>query len=126
MPAMSKVNYRETHFPHPTLTPVIGYPTYPTIVLLQQETNANLASVPTTLSDGLNGHVGLGLSAMAYARGFSVPYARPDKPDPYVPPIDNNVLVHQRAEKQHKEIRRSISRSQPSRAYLFEYDQGCS
>ena len=93
MPAMSKVNYRETHFPHPTLTPVIGYPTYLTIVLLQQETNANLASVPTTLSDGLNGHVGLGLSKTAYARGCSVPYERPDQPEKYVPPTDTDVLV---------------------------------
>jgi hypothetical protein len=104
MPARSKVNYRETHFPHPTLTPIVGSPTYPSIVLLQQETNANLASVPTTLSDGLNGHVGLGLSETAYARGCSVPYARLGKPDKYVPPTKDDVILHQRAEKQHKEL----------------------
>jgi hypothetical protein len=33
-----------------------------------------------------------------------VPYARPAKPDTYVPPSDTNVLIHQRAEKRHKEL----------------------
>ena len=104
MSTMSKLNFRETHFPHSTLTSIVGYPTYDTIVQLQEETVANLTSVDSTLSDGLNGHAGLGLSATAYARGCSTPYVRPTKPEPYEAPIDPSVLVQQRAEKEHKKL----------------------
>jgi hypothetical protein len=104
MPAMSKTNYRDSHFPHPTLTPVVGYPTYATILQLQNETNENLFSVPSTLGGGINGHVGLGLSKTAYARGCSTPFDRPDAPGAFIPPSDTNELVQQRAERKHKEL----------------------
>ena len=104
MSTMSKLNFRETHFPHPTLTPIVGYPIYDTIIKMQEETISNLTSIDSTLSDGLNGHAGLGLSPTAYARGCSTPYHRPTKPAEYEAPADPSVLVQQREEKAYKKL----------------------
>jgi hypothetical protein len=39
-------------FPHPTITPVIGIPTYESIAEINLKLNANAASVHSNLGDG--------------------------------------------------------------------------
>ena len=47
MPAMfSKLNFRETQFPHPTVTPVTGYPAYPDIQQVRREVPNFILSLP--------------------------------------------------------------------------------
>jgi hypothetical protein len=99
----SKLNFRETHFPMPTLTPISGYPGYSDIQQLQREVSANLHSVPSTLGGGSHGHMGLGLATTPYLRGCDTPFHRPGPPGPYLPPDDPDALVQQRAEREHKE-----------------------
>ena len=106
MPAMSKLNFKETHFTYPTLTPITGYPTFQDIQQLRRETSANLISVESPLNEEHHGHIGLGLPAATYQRAFAAVYVRAPNPGPYVPPADlNNELAQQRAEKRHKELK---------------------
>ena len=50
------------------LTPIVGKPTYTTLKTLKDQLKANAASVPTTLSGGNHGYLGLILSPAAYAK----------------------------------------------------------
>ena len=74
-------NLREHFFQHPTLSKIIGDPTYTSLALLERECKANGKSVPTTLGGGNQGHLGLVSSALAYARvSPGVPFIRPRLP----------------------------------------------
>ena len=53
------VNYRETHFEFPTLTPIRGEPTADTLIVLRKQLKANAKSVPSNLGGGTLGHLGL-------------------------------------------------------------------
>eukprot|EP00957_Ditylum_brightwellii_P043661 3309552-Ditylum_brightwellii.AAC.1 len=57
-----------------------GELTYKTITKLKQETFANAAAVPTTLSGGQHGHVGLVAPATVYSTLSSIEYITPKKP----------------------------------------------
>ena len=82
----TKLNFKETHFPHPTLTPIKGYPSYAQLIQLRREVNANLGSIPTKLGGGKHGHIGLGFTATSYARSCpGTPYERPSDPGPFTP-----------------------------------------
>jgi hypothetical protein len=59
MSISSHVNYRENYFQHTTLTKISGGPTYASLAKLERECKANGKSVSTTLSGGLQGHLGL-------------------------------------------------------------------
>ena len=79
-------HYKENLFPHSELTKIAGKPTYPGILNLRREVNANLASVPSTLGGGQFGHMALGLKADTYTRLTSaVAYARPEDVGTFTP-----------------------------------------
>ena len=74
--ALATTNYRETHFPHPDLTPIIGQPNYITLNTLYNQIKANATSVYSNLGGGQHGHLGLVLTPTDYARISPVPYVR--------------------------------------------------
>ena len=53
-------------FPHPTLTKIIGKPSYSTLSQLQKEIYANARTVHSTRGGGLNGHLTLVMPADEY------------------------------------------------------------
>ena len=72
------INYRETFFPNPDLTWIIGIPTYETLRTLNIELKTNAQSVHSNLGGGNLGHLGLILStATQYALISPLPYVRP-------------------------------------------------
>ena len=77
----SQINYRENYFQHPSLTKICGDPTYESLAKLEKECKANGKSVRTTLGGGLQGHLGLVSSTIAYQRvSPGVPFVRPILP----------------------------------------------
>ena len=77
-------DYRRTHFPHETLTPITDDIDYPAVQLLQKEILANACSVPSDLGGGQHGHGGLACSDDNYAHISNVPYVRPPLPPPVI------------------------------------------
>jgi hypothetical protein len=76
-----QTNLRENFFQFPTLTKIHGDPTYASLAKLTKECKANGKSVPTTLGGGLQGHLGLVTSAVAYKRSApGTPFTRPNLP----------------------------------------------
>jgi hypothetical protein len=77
----SHINYRESYFQHPSLTKISGDPTYASLAKLEKECKANGKSVNSTLGGGLQGHLGLVSSTVAYARvSPGDPFIRPVLP----------------------------------------------
>ena len=76
-------------FPHKTIPPVVGTPTYETIHRVHVQLNANAASVPTTLGDGALGMLGLTITPAEYRRlsTGNVSFTAPVNPG-LSPPID--------------------------------------
>jgi hypothetical protein len=76
-----QTNLRENFFQFPTLTKIHGDPTYASLTKLRKECKANRKSVPTTLGGGLQGHLGLITSTVAYAQSApGTPFTRPTLP----------------------------------------------
>ena len=82
----SSVNYRETHFEFPTLTPIRGEPTADTLILLKKQLKSNAKSVPSNLGGGIFGHLGLVIPPDRYNLISNVPFIRPNHPGPLVIP----------------------------------------
>jgi hypothetical protein len=79
--SVSHINYRESYFQHPSLTKISGDPTYASLAKLEKECKANGKSVSSTLGGGLQGHLGLICSDIAYNRiSPGVPFVRPILP----------------------------------------------
>ena len=103
-------DYRRTHFPHATLTPIEGDLDYPKIHLLQQEILANACSIPSTLGGGRHGHGGIACNVPNYTSISDVSYDRPKQPAPLVhgdkataPQIvENNRIYNAELEKFHE------------------------
>ena len=77
----SHINYRESYFQHPSLTKISGDPTYASLAKLEKECKANGKSVNSTPGGGLQGHLGLVSSAVAYDRiSPGIPFNRPILP----------------------------------------------
>jgi hypothetical protein len=66
-------------FPHPTITPVIGIPTYESIAEINLKLNANAASVHSNLGDGAQGLLALTIDPAVY---------NTISPDPFLPPVN--------------------------------------
>jgi hypothetical protein len=66
-------------FPHPTITPVIGIPTYESIAEINLKLNANAASVHSNLGDGAHRLLALTIDPAVY---------NTISPDPFVPPAN--------------------------------------
>ena len=58
----TNINYINTLFEYPVLTPIQGQPTYAAMNVIKNKTKANLTSVPTELGGGANEHLGLMLT----------------------------------------------------------------
>ena len=67
-------------FPHPTIPPIEGEPTYQTIKTMHDLLKSNAASVPTTLGGGAHGHLGLVLNAVLYTAVTGVAFNTPPHP----------------------------------------------
>jgi hypothetical protein len=66
-------------FPHPTITPVIGIPTYESIAEINLKLNDNAASVHSNLGDGAHGLLALTINPAVY---------NTISPDPFLPPAN--------------------------------------
>ena len=69
-------------FPHPTLTTIIGKPTYASLRQLQKELYANAKTVPSTLGGGQHGHLAIVMPPADYLALAAVPYDVPIHPGP--------------------------------------------
>jgi hypothetical protein len=67
-------------FPHPTITPVIGIPTYESIAEMNLKLNANAVSVHSNLSDGAHGLLALTIDPAVYNTISPNPFLPPAKP----------------------------------------------
>ena len=72
--------YIET-FPIPTLTKIVGQPNYENIKDLNEELNANAASIVSTRGGGAHGHLALTVSPTVYATLSAEPYVAPTMPE---------------------------------------------
>jgi hypothetical protein len=81
-------------FPHPTIPPITGLPTYDTIATFLRLLNANAASVHSELGGGLLGHLSLTVSPAVYTTLSAVIFTVPINPGP-VPIIPNNATTAQ-------------------------------
>ena len=59
-------SYKTENFPHETVTPILGKPTYSTLSDLKEQIMTNAESVPNPLGGGLYGHLGLVTSPAEY------------------------------------------------------------
>jgi hypothetical protein len=69
-------------FPHPSIPPIIGTPTYETLANLQLHLNANAASVQSNLGDGQLGLLALTVSVAVYNTLSAVQFIAPVNPGP--------------------------------------------
>ena len=77
---ISTVNYRETFFPKPDLTRILGIPTYDALHQLKLELKSNILSVHSNLGGGTHGHLCLLITNKKYATLAPVAYVRPVHP----------------------------------------------
>jgi hypothetical protein len=95
-------------FPHPTITPMNGIPSYKTIAEVNLKLNANAASVHSNLGDGAHGLLTLTLDPAVYLTLINVPFIAPVNPGPQSN-IPGNATAAQLAEltREHKEDQRT-------------------
>jgi len=74
-------------FPHPTITPIIGQPTYESIAELHLKLNANAASVHSNRGNGALGLLFLTIKPEVYSTLSNVPFLPPTNPgsNPSIP-----------------------------------------
>ena len=71
-------------FPIPTLTKIVGTPTYETIKTVNNELSTNAATISTTLGGGTLGHVAITVSPKIYATLLATAFVSPTSPTPPV------------------------------------------
>ena len=81
-------------FPHPSLTPIDGLPTFASIRNMQVELNANAASVHSNLGNGQLGLLYLTIDRTTYETLSDVVFVEPPNPGP-VPEIPANATARQ-------------------------------
>ena len=79
-PTVTTVDKIIETFPLPTLTRIVGQPTYEHIQELNEEINANAASIVTTRGGGAHGHLALTVSPAVYATLSNTPFVTPALP----------------------------------------------
>ena len=106
MPASTTetIDYRLKYFPHESLTPVTGTPTYADIRRVQREALQNLIAVPTACKYPL-GHVALGVSASHLlrlaSRADNKTYTRPTDPGTFKSSAPDNEKVTEKEQADH-------------------------
>ena len=83
------INKITAGFPHPTVDPIIGLPSYETIKDLQVQLNANTASIFSNIGDGQHGLLLLAVLDAQYNSVSTVPFVQPMNPGPTVPYVLN-------------------------------------
>ena len=78
--SIPSVNYRETFFPKPDLTRILGIPTYENLHQMQLELKTNALSVHSNLGGATHGHLGLLMTEAQYALVSDIAYERPEHP----------------------------------------------
>ena len=71
-------------FPHPTVDPIVGLPSYETIKDLHVQLNVNAASIFSNLGDGQHGLLRLTVSDAQYNYVSTVPFVQTMNPGPTV------------------------------------------
>jgi hypothetical protein len=94
-------------FPHPSIPPILGVPSYATIAKLHLKLNANAASVFSGLGNGAHGLLALTVSNTVYNTLSAIPFIHPVNPGSQ-PVIPNNSTGNQIAAitRDHTEARR--------------------
>ena len=85
MTTTANIDYINSVFEFPTLTKIIGKPTYESLTTIKNQLKANAGKVQCELGGGAHGHLGLILSDAEYALVSPTPYIRPIHPGPNVP-----------------------------------------
>jgi len=67
-------------FPHPTIPPIIGIPTYATIAEVNLKLNANAAFIHSILGNGALGILALTVKKSVYDTFSSTPFTAPTNP----------------------------------------------
>lgn len=82
-------------FPHPTVTPIVGQPSYATIAELNLQLNANAASVLSNLGDGHHGLLSLTVTTEVYNTISNVIFLVPTNPgaNPTIPPASTGPQI---------------------------------
>lgn len=95
------------NFPHPTVDPIEGVPTYATIAALNLQLNVNASSITSHLGDGKHGLLALTITPEVYATISDVLFEAPMNPGPNTP-LPDNATQHQIIEsnRQHDECQR--------------------
>jgi hypothetical protein len=97
MTTSKPTNLKEIYFPHQTLNKVTGNPSYSDLQALYRQAKANAQSVPCTLGGGNNGHLGLIIDAITYARiSPASPYIRAIHPGPITTATDTAANIAER------------------------------
>jgi len=68
------------NFPHKTIPPIIGQPTYEAIRDMHLKMNENCISVHSNLGNGLLGHLGISVTAVVYDTLSAHPFVAPINP----------------------------------------------
>jgi hypothetical protein len=76
----TNIDYVKTYFDYPVLTKIHGEPTYESLQEIKDQLKTNAATVTSRLGGGANGHLGLVLTPLEYARVNAIPYTRPEAP----------------------------------------------
>ena len=94
-------------FPHPTLTPIQGIPTFASIRQIQVELNANASSIHSNLGNGQLGLLFLTVSPATYETLSDVPFEIPVNPGPVpVIPAQMSARAAADARTEHVELKR--------------------
>ena len=78
---MSEPSAINEKFPHPTVTPHVGVPTYRALANIHIQLNANAAAVESPLGNGQLGHLFLTIPPTEYLElSDNIPYVKPVRP----------------------------------------------
>ena len=100
---ISDLNYRETLFEYPDLSPFHGEPTYKSRRVLFKQIKANAKFVHNTLGSDQHGHLGLVSTAQQYALLSPHPYIQTVRPPPLIIPTYQLPQVVQTEQTRHVE-----------------------
>ena len=81
-------------FPHPTIPPIVGLPTYESINAALKLLNANAASVPSSRGNAAFGHLALTIGPATYQTLAGVAWTNPANPG-HVPEIAHGLTAAQ-------------------------------
>jgi hypothetical protein len=68
------------NFPHKTISPIVGQPTYEAIKELHMKLNENAVKVHSNLGNGLLGYLGITVTPAIYNTLSAQPFVSPPKP----------------------------------------------